>query len=645
MAIEFKLRNLSDIIATRRFDQTTVVIGTASDCDMVVSAEPEVAFQFCVELSDSGATVTCLHEVGVMINSSPVFEKGQTCPLKHGDVIRLVGNEYRFTFSYTSKSSTESADLPTSTQGDLVSAVEQTTEASLPNPAGSGIEQSEISTVTLGTAVGNIVQEHRYIIAMVCFTVAILALLVFTFQSTPSGNNEIVSDALPEVEIIVTVDEHQTMMIDLLDAVRNQRDCDKLTVEDITYSLVLNTAVTFDSDKGQIVFSPSEADAPKNFILHLDCLATLPKSSVPLQQPVIIRCEFIEVIDVPIVNPVRSIQLGLSDVRPIALVIDALDPDLPQDELTYKADKQLPDGATLDSATGSFQWVPTKSQYGENYLISITVLKNSRPELMSMVDFNIQLVDDSELNVNRKSYEDSLYVLWLKDPTNKFLQPIATTIAIAPGVLATNATTIKELQKHVFSDWSVWVGRIGQEDLVPVSDMLVHGYFPIGQMKYGEGSYRSIFFDVGIVQASEEFIQSFVDVIDSASYLKISASQDVDLMSINIADHIQDSTEVLSSSFTHGKIVSADPLSIVESSEVPDFVVLGVAGVFTEHVDGAPLLIDGKLFGLYSTPILTDDKNEESTHLFTVPICLSDYDDESKTDLWVPAPKAFPQVE
>jgi hypothetical protein len=632
MAIEFELRNLSGIIATKQFDKSTVVIGSASDCDMVVSADPEDAFRFCVELSDRGATVTCLHEGGVMVNSSPVFKNGKTSPLKHGDVIRLVGIEYRFTFSYMSKD-------------NLVSAVEETNEDSLFKPTGSEVQESEITIADLGTAVGNVMQEHRRVIAVACFTVAILTLLVFAFYSAPSDNHGILSGALSEVEITVAVDEHQTMMIDLLDAVRNQRDCDSLTIEDITYSLDVHAAVSFDSDKGQIVFSPSEADAPKEFILQLDCLATLPNSAVQLQQPVIIRCEFNEVIDSPIVNPVRSIQLGLSAVRPIALVIDAIDPDFPQDALTYKARRQLPDGAMLDPITGSFEWVPAKSQYGKNYLISITVLKKTRPELMSTVDFSIQLVDDSELNINRKKYEDSLYVLWLKDPTNKFLQPIATTVAIAPGVLATNATTIMELQKHVFSDWSVWVGRLGQEDLVAVSDMLVHGYFPIGQMKYGKGSYQSIFFDVGIVRASEEFIQSFVDVIDSESYLKISASQDVDLMSVNIADQIQDSTEVLSSAFTHGKIVSADPLSIVESSEVPDFVVLNVAGAFTEHVDGAPLLIDGKLFGLYSTPILIDDKNKKNTHLFTVPICLSEFDDESKSELWVSAAKAFPQVE
>jgi hypothetical protein len=638
MFIEFELRKPSGIIATQRFDKSTVVIGTGSDCDMVVSAKPEDAFRFCVELSESGATVTCLHVAGMMINLSPVFKKGETCPLKHGDVIRLVGNELRLTFSYTSKGPPGAAELRTVAKDNsetLLCAAELTSEDSVTESA-----VYQVAKARVGTAVWNVIWEQRRLIAVAFVGLAIMAVLVFAFDS-----GAVVSDDLPEVEIIVVVDEHQTKIVDLLDAVRGQRECDSLTIEDITYSLDANDAIIFNSDKRRISFSPSEADAPKQFTLQLKCLATLPNSAVELQQPVVIRCVFNEVRDLPVVQPVRSIQLGLSDVRPISLVIDAIDPDLPQDILTYTATKQLPAGATLDLLTGVFEWVPTKIQYGENYSISINVAKKTTPKLMSTVEFEIQLVDDSELNSNRKSYEDSLYVLWLKDPTEEFMQPIATAVAIAPGVLATNATTIMELQKQVLSDWTVWVGRIGQEDLVPAGEMFVHGYFPMGRKEYGEGSYRSIFFDVGVVRASGEFIQSFVDVIDSESYLEVSASQDVDLMSVNIADRIQDSTEVLSSRFTRGKIVSADPLSIVESSKGPDFAILRVMGVFSEHVDGAPLLIAGKLFGLYSTPVLVDNQNEKNNHLFTVPICLNSFDDDSMSELWVPAANAFPPVE
>ena len=648
MSIEFELRKQSGIIATERFDKSTVVIGTGTDCDMVVSAKPEEAFRFCVELSESGATVTCLHELGMIINLSPMFKKGETRPLKHGDVIRLVGNELRLTFSYTPKGPRSAAQLTTAAKDNAessLSEVDLTSEDTVAESAVNKMAGSEVPIAGLRAAVWNVMREQRRVIAVACVGITILAVLVFAFDSAPSETGAVVRDDLPEVEIIVVVDEHQTKMVDVLDAVRRQRECHSLTIEDITYPLDVTDAVIFNSDKRRISFSPSEADAPNEFALYLMCVVTLPDSAVELQQPVVVKCSFNEVNDSPIVKPIRSIQLGLSKTRPISVVIDAFDPDLPQDALTYTASKQLPTGATLDPITGVFDWVPSETQYGEDYSISINITEKTTPKFISTVEFNIQLVNDSELNSNRKSYEDSLYVLWLKDPTEKFIQPYATTVAIAPGVLATNSTTIMELQKQVRSGWTVWVGGIGKEDLVPAEEMLVHGYFPIGLKEYGEGSYRSIFFDVGVVRASVEFIHSFVDVIDTESYLEVSASQDVDLMSVNIADQIQDSTEVLSSRFTRGKIVSADPLPIVETSKVPDFSILRIVGVFSQHVDGAPLLIDGKLFGLYSTPVLADNQNGKNNHLFTVPICLSSFDDDLTSGLWVPAAKAFPQVE
>ena len=641
MFTEFEIRNLSGIVATECFDKTSVVIGSGSDCDLTLATEYEDAIRFRVDLGESGATVTCLHDVGMMINRSPVFKKGETRPLRHGDIIRFVRNELHLTFSYSSKGPRGTTESSKVVEGDSVivpNAADSTSEDLVADSVSNEVMDSEVPTTGVSIVVWNIVRKQRRIIVAACVGFVILLVLVFRFGTTPS-------DALSEVEIVVVVDEHQTEMIDLLEAVRRQGKFSSLTIGDITPSVNINDAVIFNSDQRRISFSPSEADAPNEFALHLKCVVTLLDSDVELQQPVVVRCLFNEVEDLPIVKPMRSMQLGLGNTRPISLIVDAFDPDLPQDLLTYTASKQLPDGAALDPITGAFDWIPSKSQYGENYSIVIDVTKKTNTKLMSRVEFNIYLIDDSELDKDRKKYEDSLYVLWLQDPTKKFKQPVATTLAISPGVLATNATLIFELQKQVRRDWTVWVGRIGQDKLVPVSDMLVHGYFPPGREEYGEGSYRSIFFDVGVVRASEEFIQSFVDVIDAESYVEVSAGQDVDLLSVNISEQLQDSTEVLSSNFTRGKILSIDTPSVVESSKIPDFAIFEVGGLFPKQIDGAPLLAGGKLLALYSSPFQVSTQNENIDHLFTVAICLSDLDLDSPSPLWVPAAKALPQSE
>jgi|GEM_PF-4573388 len=641
MSILFELRKQANVVSTESFDKRTVVVGTCPDCDWVLLAEPGDTFRFRVELGENGATVTCLHDGGMRINRSPVFMKGEVRPLRHGDVIRLTGTDHRITFSYTSKESVGVAESGASTRSNSessVGVVECKSENSVVSSSGHEVTENELRIPNVRASVAVLLRDQRRVIVSACIGIVILLLVLFTFDY-----GAVVSDDFPEIEIAVVVDEHQTMTIDLLDAVRRQGKISSLTIMNLDHWVDFDSAVDFNPDKRRISFSPTEADAPKEFDMHLNCVVALPGSTVELQQAVVIRCVFNEVKDLPIVKPIPSIQMGLSKAQPILLGVDAFDPDLPQDRLTYSASKNLPDGATLDPITGTLHWIPTKTQYGKSYSIVINVTKETAPELVSTVEFGVQLVDDSDLNISRKSYEDSLYVLWLKDPTERFMQPFATILAIAPGVLATNATTVMELQKQVHRNWTVWVGRVGQDVLVPVSEMLVHGYFPAGREKYGEGSYGSIFFDVGVIRVSSEFVQSFVEVMNVASFLEVSVSHQVDLMTVNIAERIQDTTEVLSCNFSRGRIVSADPLSIVESSKIPDFAILEIVGAFSEYSDGAPLLVDGKLLGLYSTPVLTSDQIEKNTHLFTVAICLSNFDEESSSKLWVPAATAFPQ--
>jgi hypothetical protein len=631
MSIEFQVSLPSGVIATQRFDQATVVVGTASDCDLVLSIESEKVFRFCVELGESGATVICLHDIGMMLNRSPVFKKGEIRSLRHGDIIRLVGNDCRLTFSYTSKGTLGAAEATAAVNEDSVSYPSESD--SIANEG--AVNEGRITVVS--SVVWNVIRAQRRLIAAASAVLVSLLVLVFTF-----GSGAGVSEHLPEVEIVVVVDEHQTKAIDLLDALRRQGEYASLTIENITHSIDVSKAVIFNPDSRQISFSPSEADAPNEFALRLSCVVTLPNSAEQVQQPVVIQCVFNEVKDLPVVSPIRSVQLGLSNIRPISLGVDAFDPDLPQDVLIYTASTQLPEGATIDAITGAFDWIPSESQYGKNYSIAINVSKKSSPELVSTTGFSIQLVNDTELNSKRRSYEDSLYVLWVKDPTGKFVEPFATTVAVAPGVLATNATIVMELQKQVYDNWTVWVGRIGQEELVPIKNMFVHGYFTLGREEYGEGSYTSIYFDVGVVHASPEFIRSFVDVISAETHREITKSHDVDLLSVNIDERLLDSTEVISSTFTRGKIVSTQKLSIVELSEVPDFAILEVEGEFPVHVDGAPLLIDGMLLGLYSTTFKHDNQNEKENHIFTIPICLNDFEVDSPSNVWVSAAKAFP---
>ena len=641
MITEFEIRNLSGIVATERFDKAAVIIGSGADCDLTLASKSDDTIRLRVDVSDSGARVTCLHDVGIMINRSPVFKNGESSLLRHGDIIRFVSNDLHLTFSYSQKGTggiAESSKLAKDDSSRVPNIAKSTSEDLAAESGTKEVMDNVVRVVGVGAAVWRIMREQQRIIVAAFVGFLVLLFLVFKFYTVSSGT-------LTTVEINVVVDEHQTKIVDLLEEVRRQTNFSSLTIGGVTPSVNINDAITFNYEQRQISFSPSEADAPNEFTLYLKCLVTASDSTVGLQQPIVVRCLFNEVEDLPFVEPIRSMQLGLGNTRPISLVIDGFDPDLPQDSLTYTMSQQLPEGVTLDPITGAFNWIPSKDQYGQNYMIAIDVAKKAKPHLFSTVEFDINLIDDSKLDIDRNKYEDSLYVVWLQDPTGKFKQPVATTVAIAPGVLATNATLILELQKQVRQNWTVLVSQIGRDDVVPVNDMLVHGYFPAGRAKYGEGSYQSILFDLGIIRASDEFIQSFLDVIDAESYAELSTGQDVDLLSVNIADKLQDATEVLNSKFTRGKLVSFDTLSVDDSAKTPDFSIFEVSGRFPNQIDGAPLLADGKLLALYSSPFRISNQVTNENHLLTAALSLSDFDADSLSPFWVPAAKALPQSE
>lgn len=69
--------------------------------------------------------------------------------------------------------------------------------------------------------------------------------------------------------------------------------------------------------------------------------------------------------------------------------VNANDPDVPLQDLTFTLDSGAPDGASIDPDTGLFQWTPNKQQGGGTFPITVRVTDNGDPALSTTNSFTV----------------------------------------------------------------------------------------------------------------------------------------------------------------------------------------------------------------------------------------------------------------
>lgn len=86
--------------------------------------------------------------------------------------------------------------------------------------------------------------------------------------------------------------------------------------------------------------------------------------------------------------PSRTVSSGTN----VVFTATATDPDLPANALLFSL-IGAPAGATLDAATGAFQWTPTSDQAGESYTMTVRVSDQQNPALTDEATFSITVED------------------------------------------------------------------------------------------------------------------------------------------------------------------------------------------------------------------------------------------------------------
>lgn len=86
---------------------------------------------------------------------------------------------------------------------------------------------------------------------------------------------------------------------------------------------------------------------------------------------------------------------SVAEGETLDFVVDASDSDLPTQTLSYSISEGAPEGASLDAASGRFQWQPTEAQGPGTYFLTFQVADNGSPALT-----NSQIVHISVTEVN-----------------------------------------------------------------------------------------------------------------------------------------------------------------------------------------------------------------------------------------------------
>ncbi|MCX2745876.1 putative Ig domain-containing protein [Mangrovivirga sp. M17] len=135
---------------------------------------------------------------------------------------------------------------------------------------------------------------------------------------------------------------------------------------EIQYSIVSGAAsgMNLDSKSGVFSWTPSENQGPSTYVV------TFSASDGELSDEVDVEITVNEVNTLPVIGTINDRTINEQTI--LSFTVNATDSDIPQNTLTYSL-KSPPQGASINSSTGQFNWTPDESQGPGNYTITVAV--------------------------------------------------------------------------------------------------------------------------------------------------------------------------------------------------------------------------------------------------------------------------------
>jgi len=142
-----------------------------------------------------------------------------------------------------------------------------------------------------------------------------------------------------------------------------------------------------DPETGEFTWTPSEEQGPGTYTITV----RLTDGDSALSDSESFSITVNEVNRAPVIAPVAD--RTIPEKMAFSLPVTVTDLDLPPNQLDVRLDLRAPDGATIDPATGRFNWTPSEEQGPGTYTIAIWATDDGTPVISDLTFFSIVVAE------------------------------------------------------------------------------------------------------------------------------------------------------------------------------------------------------------------------------------------------------------
>lgn len=549
------------------------------------------------------------------------IEPAASAKIKHGDTFRIGTSQNRIQFKYAKRSIHAKAAIvesPDSPNHHQVTDTRSSDSSVSSQPLPSAVHSDEVPR--------KIALHHKKLI-MAVSSVVLIALLVWVFyKPTPA----------PEVHVVATTGEVLQLSFPQLAAEAG------LEVDEHRFTYTLGSdapeSITIAGDKISARWTP-QIDEP-SFNGSFDLLIQDATNTSDVQ---VLKVHYIvNVIEMPpIVEAIPDQTVLLSDLHNVEFSLTAIDPNQENGKLVHTVIGALPKGATFDTTTGMFSFTPQAKDMGNIYAIHLRTYKAKSPTLATDTRFQIELVDDVTESKTREQVLRSLHIVWAKAPDGIQPIPIATTMAIAPTILLTNARIINTLIRLKKKGWSISHSLVEGETFGEISNLFLHSwYLDIEDAAKPTGFEHHC--NLGIIQIATP-VESTTPLASDANIAQLGKGNTGILLTSNISERLAEGNVLARIELIATSINDADHHQFEFGDMTTSIGLLKTSASLDAQVDGAPLIYNDTVIATYATGVrFTEGESDESRddgippneHLFTTIGIVHHFFQQPNRHLW-----------
>jgi hypothetical protein len=158
--------------------------------------------------------------------------------------------------------------------------------------------------------------------------------------------------------------------------------------QSLTFSLSTDApaGAAISPTSGVFTWTPSEAEGPGNYSFNVRVADNGVPSRSAFER---ITVTVSEVNRAPVLADIGNVTMN--EGSPLSVGVEAFDPDLPANVLTYSLDPGAPTGASIDPSTGAISWVPAETQGTGDFTMTVRVRDNGTPALEHSRTFSVHV--------------------------------------------------------------------------------------------------------------------------------------------------------------------------------------------------------------------------------------------------------------